>query len=129
MKSDALRWPIGDSLYQLIRSSGKKIIHRVNLVNLTIVMIGASRRGEEVYGDIKNLKESHALLRQKYLNAFDNSQDDLPARATFEELLYDVVEDTLFIAVQERLISGSMMERIAGEKFEKIGKTKEDTED
>lgn len=125
MGSDALRYPIADCLYQMIRSSGQPIIKRVNLAGIMVSMLGASRREDPVYEDIKKLKDSLEVLRSKYMKAYDLSSDDLPQRATFEHLLYEFIEDALAVVTKERLISGSIMERLAGERF----KTKEREEE
>ena len=118
MGSDALRYPIADCLYQMIRSSGQPIIKRVNLAEMMVAMIGASRRDDEVYKtDVIKLVEGVEILHGKYQKIFDNSLDDVPERAVFESLLYRFIEDCLAVVTKERLISGSIMERLAGERF------------
>ena len=117
MGSDALRYPITDTYYQFIRSAGQTIKKRLNLVDTFIVAIAASRRGETVYTEIAQLKDHVSYLREKYVNAFDTSTDDLPERANFEKIMYAVLEDALEIATKEKLISGA----IAGTYLSRMG--------
>jgi hypothetical protein len=126
MGSDALTYPIGECLYEIIHASGQPIIKRVNQAGILVAMIGASRRNDEVYKtDIIPLKIAIEVLRTQYRKAFDLSPDDFPDRSTFEDLLYNFIEDCLFVVTTERLISGSMMEQMFGEKF-KTRKKEED---
>jgi len=126
MGSDALTYPIGECLYEIIHASGQPIIKRVNQAGILVAMIGASRRNDEVYKtDIIPLKIAIEVLRTQYRKAFDLSPDDFPDRSTFEDLLYNFIEDCLFVVTTERLISGSMMEQMFGQKF-KTRKKEED---
>jgi hypothetical protein len=126
MGSDALTYPIGECLYEMIHASGQPIIKRVNQSGIMIAMIGASRRNDDVYKtDIIPLKDAIEALRPQYRKAFDLSPDDPPDRAIFEGLLYNLIEDCLFVVTTERLISGSMMEQMFGEKFKTRKKEEE----
>jgi hypothetical protein len=96
----------------------------VNLAGMMVAMLGASRREDPAYNDVTALKSGLGVLREKYVKAFDLSPDDLPQRAIFEQLLYEFIEDSLAVVTKEHLISGSIMERLAGERFKM--KEKED---
>ena len=118
MGSESLRYHLTDLLYQFQSSAGQSIIKRLNQIETMVSYIAASRRGDPAYKDIEEIKGNLLSLRERYVKAFDLSPDDLPERAEFERGLYLVLEDTLSIATEEKLITGA----IAGTYLSDMGR-------